>query len=62
MAEGLVESSRLYIISPDSDVFPLDPTPENPCWVVRSLNRSRVVILIIDAVSGEILDNGIPPP
>ena len=66
-AEALVEEeiqfSRLYIISPESDVYPLDPTPENPCWVVRSVNGpGEHVVTIIDAVSGVILGNGIPPP
>ena len=30
LAEGEALFTRLYIISPDSDVFPIDPTPTNP--------------------------------
>lgn len=60
---GDVEFSRLLYISPDSDVFPLDPTPTNPCWVVRSTDdRGHPLVGIVDAVSGEYLGEGIPPP
>ncbi len=37
MAAGDALFSGLYMISPESDVFPLDPPPLNPCWVVRSV-------------------------
>ena len=30
LVDGAVLFTKLYIISPESDVFPLDPTPENP--------------------------------
>jgi len=59
---GAVESSTLYIISPDSDIFRLQPTPENPCWVVTSRDGERVVFTIVDAVNGERLGEGLPPP
>jgi len=63
MVEGEIRFSKLYIISPDSDVFPIKPTPKNPCWVVASINEySNMIITIIDAVTGEILGYGIPPP
>jgi hypothetical protein len=62
LAEGEVLFSELYIISPESDVFLLDPTPTNPCWVVRSVVNGRQVVSIIDAVTGEFLGNGIAPP
>ncbi len=62
MVEGEVQFSQLYIISPESDVFLIKPTPENPSWVVRSIEEDRMIITIIDSVDGEILGYGIPPP
>ena len=62
MVEGKVLVTKLYIISPDSDVFPLEPTPKNPCWVVRSVLDGDMVITIIDAMTGEHLGYGVPPP
>jgi hypothetical protein len=63
LAPGEVQFSRLYIISPESDVFPLDPTPTNPCWVVRSVvENGAPVVTIVDAVEGAVLGNGVPPP
>jgi hypothetical protein len=59
---GEILRSRLYIISPESDVFPLDPTPENPCWVVRHVVDGALVITIVDALEGVVLGNGVPPP
>ena len=55
-------SATLYFISPESDGFPLDPTPENPCWVVRSVDNGKMIVTIIDAVEGKILGYGVPPP
>jgi hypothetical protein len=60
--EHEIQSFRLWIISPESDVFPLDPCPKNPCWVVRGIEDGYLVITIIDAVSGRNLGRGIPPP
>jgi hypothetical protein len=62
MVKGEVQFTRLYIISPESDVFPLEPTPQNPCWIVRSIDDGRSIVTIIDALDGRILGNGIPPP
>ena len=63
MVKGKVLFTELYIISPDSVVFPLDPAPENPCWVVRSIDdNDNVIVTIIDAVDGKILGYGVPPP
>lgn len=67
MVEGEVKFSTLYIISPESDVFPMKPTPKNPCWVVRSKSDDwgpceRERVTIIDAITGEKLGYGVPPP
>ena len=63
IVEGEVDFSNLYIISPESDVFPLDPTPRNPCWAVRSVGeRGEYVVTVIDAVTGLVLGEGVPPP
>ena len=62
LVEGEVQFSRLYIISPESDVFPIKSTPRNPCWVVRSIDNGNLVVTIIDAMNGKILGDGIPPP
>ena len=63
MAAGNTLFSGLYMISPESDVFPLDPTPVNPCWVVRSaLDGGAQVVSVIDAVEGAYLGPGVPPP
>ena len=62
IVEGEVLDSRLYYISPDSDVYPLDPISENPCWIVWTLVNEFQAIKIIDAVTGEYLGEGISPP
>ncbi len=62
MVEGTVQFTRLYIISPESDVFPIEPTPDNPCWIVRSIDDAKMLVTIIDAMTGEKLGYGIPPP
>lgn len=63
MVEGTVEFCSLYIISPKSDVFPIKPTPENPCWVVASTHYAKGPIrTVIDAVEGKVLGYGIAPP
>jgi hypothetical protein len=59
---GEVQFSKLYIISPESDVFPVTPTPRNPCWVVRSIDGEHLMATIIDAVNGTVLGTGVPPP
>ena len=62
MAEGEIRFTALYIISPESDVFPLEPTPQNPCWVVRSVKDGNMIVTIIDAVTGKFLGYGVRPP
>lgn len=59
---GEVLSGALFFISPDSKVFPPDSAPGNPCWVVRSVEGGYRQTGIIDAVTGEFLGNGVPPP
>jgi hypothetical protein len=61
--EGDILSANLFIISPDSDIFPIEPTPVNPCWIIssRDIFGNRVVS-IIDAVTGQYLGRGLPPP
>jgi hypothetical protein len=62
MVNGQKLSAKLYIISPESKVFPINPPPKHPCWVVRSRENRKVIVTIIDAVTGAILGHGIPPP
>jgi len=57
-----VITSKLYIISPESQVFDIKPVPKNPCWVVWSRADGRITITIIDAITGVILGYGVPPP
>jgi hypothetical protein len=61
-AEGEVQFSQLYYISPQSEVFPLRPTPKHPCWVVSSKADDQILVTIVDAVTGQKLGYGIPPP
>ncbi len=61
--DGDVRFSRLYVISPESDVFPFVPAPSNPCWVVTSIGTSgHAEITAVDAVTGDVLGPGVPPP
>jgi hypothetical protein len=62
MVPGEVRYSVLYFVDPDSVVFPIAPTPKNVCWVVRSAIGDRPVLTIIDAMTGQKLGRGIPPP
>ncbi|MFH1844542.1 MAG: FG-GAP-like repeat-containing protein [bacterium] len=59
---GTDRSARLVYIDPESVVFPLEPAPRNPCWVVRAWVAGRLEISILDAVTGEYLGQGVPPP
>lgn len=34
MVRGKVQFTTLYLILSDTPVFPIDPTPKNPCWAV----------------------------
>lgn len=60
--EGTITSRNLFFISPESDVFPIKPTPKNPCWILWSRDGKRRIITIIDAMTGEKLGYGVPPP
>jgi hypothetical protein len=61
--EGEILFTDLFVISPESDVFPLDPTPTNPCWVVHSVSvRGVRTVSVVDAITGAIVGPGIPPP
>ncbi len=63
LAPGAVLFVGLYVISPESDVFPITPTPENPCWLIRSEDMAGFQhVTIVDAVTGEKLGPGVPPP
>ncbi len=62
LAGGVVERSRVYIISPESSVFKIRPTPVNPCWVVWSKLDGKLIIVVIDAIAGEKLGYGAAPP
>ena len=64
IVEGEIDSAALYYISPESDVFPIEPTPNNPCWVVWVRGGSGYIIdvIVIDAVEGKIVGHGVPPP
>jgi hypothetical protein len=62
MVRGEVPFTKLYIISPYSVVFPIKPTPENPCWIVRSVDNGNTIVTIIDAMNGKILGYGVSPP
>ncbi|HJH26229.1 MAG TPA: hypothetical protein C5S37_05505 [Methanophagales archaeon] len=63
MVRGKVQFTDLCFIPPDSPVYPITPTPQNPCWVVRSIDwKGNTIVTIIDAVEGKILGYGVPPP
>lgn len=64
LVEGEIQFSKLYIISNESYIFStIEPTPENPCWVVAITNEyGYLELIIIDAVTGENLGKGIAPP
>jgi hypothetical protein len=62
LARGEIQFSKLYYISPESDVFPISPAPANPCWAVMSIESGNAQLTVIDGVTGELLGYGIPPP
>jgi enediyne biosynthesis protein E4 len=62
LAPGEVLDTRLTYISPESDVFPIRPAPEGPCWVVRRVEDGVLAIDVIDALTGRRLGAGIAPP
>lgn len=55
-------STTLYIISPESDVYKTYPVSDNPCWIVRVMRDDYMRIVVIDAVTGDSLGYGVPPP
>ena len=62
MVDGQIRFCKLYYISPESYVFPTEPTPQNPCWVIESIKEGRIAVTLVDAVEGKIAGYGIPPP
>lgn len=64
MVEGTIMGTNLWFIDPDSWMFPIEPTPKNPCWAVSLADENgyNVDVIIIDAVEGEILGHGVPFP
>ncbi len=63
VVDGEILFADLFIISPESDVFPFDPTPTNPCWIVHSASVGGIrSVTVVDAVTGTIAGPGIPPP
>ena len=64
MVRGEIDSAALYFIDPESNVFPIKPTPRNPCWVVWLTGDTGYIedVVVIDAVEGKIVGQGIPPP
>jgi len=59
---GDVQFSKLYYISPESAVFPIEPAPTDPCWVVRSVIDGRLAVKVVNAVTAAVLGDGVPPP
>ena len=62
VASGDIRFSKLYYISPESAVFPLSPTPQDPCWAVHTILDGRLAVRVVNAVTGEVLGEGVPPP
>jgi hypothetical protein len=58
------DSAILVYIDPESSVFAsIKPTPTNPCWNVYVHSSGFVTdSVVIDAVTGEVLGHGVPPP
>jgi hypothetical protein len=55
----------LFYIDPESNVFAeVEPTPENPCWAVLVYDNKgcNTDVIVVDAVTGEILGHGTPIP
>ena len=61
-------SATLYYLSPGmGSIFRTQQAPKNPCWVVwKTIKTENGIpfykITIVDAVEGEILGYGVPPP
>mgnify|MGYP005839461171 CR=1 FL=1 len=54
--------SKLYLISPESDVHYLNREILNPCWVIRLRVNDKQMVQIYDAVIGDYVGTGIIPP
>jgi hypothetical protein len=62
LVAGEVLFSELVMISPNSEVFTFEPTPVNPCWIVYTRDGDGYRTTVVDAVTGMVLGNGVPPP
>jgi len=64
MVEGKIMYTDLWFIDPDSWMFPITSTPNNPCWAVRIADDKgyNIDVIVIDAVEGKILGHGVPFP
>jgi hypothetical protein len=65
LSGGEIQFSQLYYVADGSEVHPI--YSRNPCWIISSLNGRNiemdgVTVFIIDAVTGEFLGYGLPPP
>ena len=61
--DGSSKFSTLYYASPDSDIFNISFDRSKPIWAVTSFDpKDFASLTIIDAVTGNKLGNGIPPP
>ena len=63
MNTSLAHTKLLYIAS-DSCWYSIEPTPENPCWIVYFADDKgyNIDVIIVDAVNGKILGHGVPFP
>jgi hypothetical protein len=68
LVSGFFLKADLYILDPNSAVFPVTSDPTHPSWVVYSslgLNpdgTKNLLISIFDSVNGNLLGYGTPPP
>ena len=64
MVGGKIMYTDLWYISPESDIFPIKPTPKNPCWAVEIADDRgyNTDVIVIDAVNGTIVGHGVPIP
>ena len=71
MAIGGGTKACLFYIDPDSSVSLVEPTPTNPCWMVYIYQEYHDPktndtftynsdVIVVDAVTGEILGHGVP--
>jgi len=63
-----IGESQLFILMPDSAIFPVTSEPTHPSWVVYAKagqnpdGTTRQVISIFDSVTGDFLGYGVSPP